>query len=83
MTTNHALALLEALGDASPYLVPERTLFADLCNRLARPPTRTEFSALLADQEGRKRILSQRNEEGELKWKITDNGLARLAELRR
>ena len=81
MTTNHALALLQALADSSPYLVPERTLYADVCNRLALAPTRTEFSALLADQEGRKRILSQRSEDGDLKWKITDNGHARLVEL--
>lgn len=82
MTNNHLIALLQALMDCEPYLLPERTLEADLNNRLARPITTTEFRALLGEEEGKRRVLSVRSTDGDLKWKITDLGAARLRELR-
>jgi hypothetical protein len=50
--------------------------------RLSSRITPTEFESLLREQEEKHRILSQRDEFGNLKYKITDNGRARLAELR-
>ena len=74
-------AVLQSLADCAPFLMPERSLFADTSNRLPQPVTLTEFRTALHDLESKRRILSQRDEEQNLKWKITDNGSAKLAEL--
>jgi hypothetical protein len=73
--------VLLALRDTYPFLLPETSLFADMSNRLATPVTFTEFRQALSDLEAQRRVVSQRDEDQNLKWKITDNGLARLAEL--
>lgn len=80
MTTNCKLALLQALADVGDYMLPERTLFADMNIRCANPVTLTEFRQMLQEAEAQRRVISVRSEDG-LKWKITDNGRARLAEL--
>jgi hypothetical protein len=78
---NVCIAILQSLDDCAPFLMPERSLFADTSNRLPEPITLTEFRTALQDLESKRRILSQRDEDRNLKWKITDNGQARLAEL--
>jgi len=82
MTANQLCALLSALDAVGDYLLPKDTLFADVNLRLSTRITPTEFESLLRDQEERHRIISQRDEFSKLKYKITDNGRARLAELR-
>lgn len=80
MTPKCQIALLQSLADVGEYLIPEKTLFADVNIRCAMPVTHTEFRQMLSDAEQKRRILSVQSEDG-LKWKITDNGRARLAEL--
>lgn len=80
MTSSACLALLQALADVGDYLLPEKTLFADVNIRVAKPITHTDFRALLAECEEKRRIISVPGEDG-VKWKITDNGRARLREL--
>lgn len=80
MISNCNIALLQALADVGQYLLPERTLFADVNNRCATPVTHTQFRQMLAEEEGKRRVVSVQGEDG-LKWKITDNGRARLMEL--
>ena len=80
MTTNTKLALLRALDAIGTYVMPEQTLFADVNLRLAQPITITEFRQLLHDAEEKRQIASINTEDGR-KWKITDNGRGRLAEL--
>ena len=82
MTANHLCALLSSLDAVGDYLLPHDTLFADVNLRLSERITPTEFESLLRGQEEKHRIISQRDEFGKLKYKITDNGRARLAELR-
>jgi hypothetical protein len=74
-------AILAALKDTNPFLLPETTLFADMNLRLSEPVTKIEFNAALRELEGQKRALCVKDEDDAPKWKITDNGLARLAEL--
>lgn len=81
MTPDPALALQQALLDASPYLLPENTLFSDVCNRLTRPITRLEFDTLLAKEAEARRITAQRTGEG-TKWRLSDQGHAGLASRR-
>ncbi len=76
------LALLQALNAVGNFLLPRDTLFADLNLRLSMRLTPTEFETLLRDQEEKGRIISVRDEFDKLKYKITDNGRACLAELR-
>ena len=80
MIGNCKIALLQALADVGEYLQPERTLFAEVNIRCAGPVTHTEFRQMLSEAEQKRRIVSVQGEDG-LKWKITDNGRARLAEL--
>lgn len=75
------IAILKSLSDTHPFLLPETTLIADTSLRLPQPITLTEFRSALAELEQNRRVVSQRDEDKNLKWKITDNGLARLAEL--
>jgi hypothetical protein len=75
------LAILRSLANVNPYLMPEQTLFADASLQMAAPPTLTEFRAALAELEKVRRVVSCRDEDNSIKWKITDNGLARLSEL--
>lgn len=82
MTANNLCALLSALDAVGDYLLPKETLFADINLRLSSRITPTEFDGLLREQEEKQRIISQRDEFQKLKYKITDNGRARLAELR-
>lgn len=75
-------AILMALNDSTPYLVPEQSLFADAGLRMSEPVTKIEFEAALRELKAQRRILCIEGEEGHRpKWKITDNGQARLAEL--
>jgi hypothetical protein len=80
MTTNCKYGLLKALEDVGDYLLPEKTLFAEVNIRCAIPVSWTDFRKLLEDYESKRRIVSQQTEDGP-KWKITDNGRARLAEM--
>jgi hypothetical protein len=82
MTANHLAALLQSLDAVGDYLLPHDTLFADMNLRLSIRLTPTEFEKLLTEQEKKHRIISQRDEFQNVKYKITDNGRARLAELR-
>jgi hypothetical protein len=73
-------ALLHALNNIGSYVMPEQTLFAELNLRLSEPLTLTDFRQLLQESEEKRRIASVNTEDGR-KWKITDNGRGRLAEL--
>jgi hypothetical protein len=81
-------AILFALRDAHPFLIPEVSLFADANLRLPDQVSKIEFDSAMAELEGQKRIFGVPQEEIDqvkgkplMKWKITDNGLARAAEL--
>lgn len=74
-------AILAALKDSNPFLMPETSLFADANLRMSEPVSRIEFKAALRELEGQKRVLCQPDEDDNAKWKITDNGLVRLTEL--
>ena len=75
------IVILQALKDSHPYMLQETTLFAEVNLRSAEAVTMTEFRTTLQELETNRRILCVRDEDKHLKWKITDNGLARLAEL--
>ena len=90
MTREQAVrrGILADLGDSHPFLIPEQSLFAGVNLRLPEAVTKIEFQAALRELEGQKRILGIPQEEEDpithrphMKWRITDNGLARLAEL--
>jgi hypothetical protein len=82
MTTQQIkTAILQSLKDAHPFLLPEQSLFADANLRLAHAISMTEFRGALHELETNQRVVSVRDEDKNLKWKITDNGLARLAEM--
>ena len=84
MTPAARIALLTTLRAVHPYLLPEDTLLTETNLRLARPQqiSGTEFAELLRELESEHAILSQRDQFRRLRWKITDDGLARLSELR-
>jgi hypothetical protein len=73
--------ILAALKDCSPFLEPQASLFADANLRMPESVSKIEFCSALAELKGQKRVLCIEDEDGNPKWKITDNGLARLAEL--
>ena len=81
MTNDENLALLKALCDAAPFLLPERTLFAEVNIRLFTVITYDAFRELLRRHKEKRRIACVDSEDG-LKWKLTDDGFARLQELR-
>ena len=81
MTNNPEKALLDSLNDAAPFLLPERTLFAEVCNRLYTPVSYDEFRALLILHKQKDRIESIATEDGP-KWQICDAGHARQRRLR-
>ncbi len=82
MKATYLIALFSSLDSAGGYLLPEKVLFADMNALLSTCITSTECRQLLHEQELKQQIVSQRDEFNTLKWKITDNGRARLAELR-
>jgi uncharacterized protein YpbB len=73
-------AILEALRSAEPYMVPDASLFGDANIWSSIPLSYTEFRKLLTELEEKRRVVCIDNEDGK-KWKITDAGRARLAEL--
>jgi hypothetical protein len=79
MTSNCKFALLQTLADVGG-LMPEKALFAEVNIRCAHPVTWTDFRQMLAEACEKRRVLSVAGEDG-VKWKITDDGLGRLAEL--
>ena len=81
MIGNFKIAVLQTLAASGDYLSPQNTLYMEANLRLAKQMSWTEFLQILADFEQKRRVVSQRDEDGNLKWKITDNGRARLAEL--
>ena len=74
-------AILSTLKDSVGFLTPESSLFAWVNLKLPEPITTIEFASALRELESLKRILCQPDEDRQNKWKITDNGLARLQEL--
>lgn len=74
-------AILAALHDTHPFLLPETSLFADMNLRLSESVSKIEFASALRELNGQKRVLCIKDEDEQPKWKITDNGKARLAEL--
>lgn len=74
-------AILCALKDAHPFLLPQKTLFAEANLRASEPVSKIEFEAKLRELEGQKRIICVKDEDDAPKWKITDNGLARIMEI--
>ena len=73
-------AILEALRSAEPYMVPDASIFGDANIRSSVPLSYTEFRRLLTDLEEQRRVVCVDGEDGR-KWKITDDGKARLTEL--
>jgi len=61
-------------------MIPEDSLFADANIRMSVPLSYTDFRQLLTDLEQKRRAVCIDSEDGR-KWKITDEGKARLAEL--
>ena len=81
MTNDENLALLQALSDTHPFLTKERTLFADMNNRLKSPITYDAFRSLLQTMKEKRRVQQVVHPEDGNKYKITDEGFARLQEL--
>ena len=81
MTNNEHLALLEALVDVDPLLLLERTLFADMNNRLKSTISFDAFKSLVRTMIEKRRVQMVSTEDGN-KYKITDEGKARWLELR-
>lgn len=83
MTTNHEIALLNALNDVHPYGMPKKTLFADVNIRMPknRALTLGDFDGLLQSAEAKGRIRSITGED-DVRVKITEDGQLRLSELR-
>ncbi len=80
MTANKQLAALKALDSLGPYTLPENALFSDVHAWLSGPISYTEFRKVLTDLEHKRLAVCIDGEDGQ-RWKITDNGKARLAEL--
>jgi hypothetical protein len=78
--TNAALerVILHALADVHPNMMPERTLLSDVIVRSADVPTQTAIRSSLANLESKRQVVGVGNDDG-TKWKITPEGLARLA----
>jgi hypothetical protein len=72
------LAILEVLELADGHLLPERVLVADTERLLGRRVGATEIVAEAGKLEGRGQILSVNNEDMGKRYKITDEGRARL-----
>ena len=73
-------ALDRVCGATTHFALPEATLQADVNMQLAQPVTLSELRHDLASLEGKSQVVSVRDEDKGLMWKITTNGRARLAE---
>lgn len=71
--------ILQELAQTAEFLMPESSLHTFVNLRLPQPLTGTELSAALRSLESKLQVISVRHED-QLKWKITANGKARLAE---
>ena len=77
---NLKLDILRALKNCQGYLMPEPSLLNNLRLTCVPPPSVAEFCDGMVFLELRKLITSVRPElGGPLKWRITDAGLAELA----
>ena len=81
MTNDENLALLAALVDMHPLLILERTLFADMNNRLKSTISYDAYKTLLRVMIDKQRVQLVPTEDGN-KYRITDGGMARWMELR-
>lgn len=78
---NLALAILQTLEAAHPYLMARQVLLSSL--RIAgRDDTTAEIDRSLRDLEARKQISAIRNPDAPGGWKygVTDDGIVRLRE---
>lgn len=75
------LQLLALLRESQGFLVPEATLRLDLRVQVSPAPTTLELSAAINTCQSRGWTVSvQDDATNQVKWKITDLGLAVLAE---
>lgn len=72
------LAILKALDNVSPYLLPETALWIDVNLLLAQPVTLTELRHKMESLEAARLVIGLRDAEARFKWRITDNGKAEL-----
>jgi hypothetical protein len=73
-------SILIALNNVHPFLVPQLALFTDVKALNPQPLTWSEFRAGLEQLEASRLVVSLRDAEGGLKFKITDQGKAELLE---
>lgn len=74
-----ALQILLILRDAGGHLLPQSTLVSHL-RLVDREESLTEINTTLRDLEGRDQIHGVHNPDTGNKWKISDEGIIRLAE---
>lgn len=80
--TQLRLAILRELSDCAPLMQAEDTLLDGVRLRIARPPLRVEFNAALKHLEGLQSIIAIRSDvDGAIKWRLTETGKSRLAEI--
>ena len=75
-------AILQVLADAHPHMMPDRRLFGAVNIECANAVTRADFDraiAALQTAEGGAQIFGTNPTGDGAKWKITPEGLARLA----
>ena len=73
-------AILTALSMCGDYLEPEPALHAGVNRLLGRRPTLTELRAACGKLEASQQILALDHPDNGRRYKITDNGRARLLE---
>lgn len=73
------IAILTALSNVHPRLLPEGAVRGDAGALLGTPVTITECARALTKLEGKKQVRGWSNEDTGTKWKITEEGMDRLA----
>jgi hypothetical protein len=71
-------AILTALDRCEGFLVPEMTVWTDANAIRGLPATLTEVREMLTSLEGRRHVVSVRDDDGAAKYRITANGKAAL-----
>lgn len=73
------LKVLKILKDCQEYMLPEESL-SDQLHAAIRPPViQHEITAAIAKLDSKLQILGVRDDD-QIKWKITDRGIAELFE---
>ena len=74
------LAILRTLKNAGDFLIPDGQLRDEIALVVRPRPVASEINEAIQELDAEQKILGTRDEDGEVRWKVTTAGRAYLSE---